>query len=110
MARVHITIPDEERERFVHQAQSEGLSLSAWLRLAARGRLRERKRIPAFNSPEELQAFFDSCDTLEGPESEPEWEEHLATINESRIKGVALVSATGSPGPLSPRKLPQTRH
>ena len=89
MARVHITIPDEERDRFVHQAQSEGMSLSAWLRLAAWGRLRERRRIPAFNTPEELEAFFDSCDALEGPESEPEWQEHLATINESRRKGIS---------------------
>ncbi len=88
MARVHITIPDEERDRFVRQARSEGMSLSAWLRLAAWGRLRERKRIPTFNTPEELEVFFDSCDTLEGPGLEPEWEEHLATINESRRRGM----------------------
>ena len=62
MARVHITIPDEERDRFVHQARSEGMSLSAWLRLAAWERLREHRTVPTFSSVEEIESFFDSCD------------------------------------------------
>ncbi len=86
MARVQITVSDEDRDRFVQQAQSEGLSLSAWLRLAAYERLGERKPSPLFNSTEELEAFFDMRDTLEGPALEPEWEEHLEVICESRRK------------------------
>ncbi len=66
MARVQITVSDEDRDRFVQQAQSEGLSLSAWLRLAAYERLGERKPSPLFNSTKELEAFFDTRDTLEG--------------------------------------------
>ena len=89
MARVHITIPDEERDRFVHQARSEGMSLSAWLRLAAWERLREHRTVPTFSSVEEIESFFDSCDSLEGPEIEPEWEEHLKIIRESRQRGIS---------------------
>ena len=36
MARVQLVIPDDERELFVDQARREGMSLSAWLRAAAR--------------------------------------------------------------------------
>ena len=36
MARVQLIIPDEDRDRFVRQARGEGLTLSAWLRAAAR--------------------------------------------------------------------------
>ena len=32
MARVQLVMPDEDRDRFVHQAKREGMSLSAWLR------------------------------------------------------------------------------
>ena len=89
MSTVHITIPDEERDRFVRQARSEGMSLGAWMRLAARQRLREPNPSPRLNSVEELQAFFDRCDALDGPAVEPDWEEHLETIRESRSRGMA---------------------
>ena len=36
MARVQLVMPDDDRERFVDQARREGMSLSAWLRAAAR--------------------------------------------------------------------------
>ena len=39
MARVELVIPDEDRERFDNQARREGLSLSAWLLVAARERI-----------------------------------------------------------------------
>ena len=42
MARVQLVIPDEDRDRFVHQARREGMTLSAWLRTAARERLKEQ--------------------------------------------------------------------
>ena len=87
MARVQLVMPDEDRDRFLHQARSEGMTLSTWLRAAARERLEERQRAAPFESPAELERFFQACDALEGPEMEPEWNEHLDVINESRRRG-----------------------
>ena len=84
MARVQLVIPDEDRDRFVRQAQSEGMTLSEWLRAAARQRLEEQQRSHPFESPADLKEFFRACDALEGPEREPDWQEHLAVIDESR--------------------------
>lgn len=44
-----------------------------------------------FKSSEELEAFFRYCDTLEGPDREPDWEEHLKVINESKMSGWTAV-------------------
>ncbi len=87
MVRVQLVIPDEDRDRFVHQARREGMTLSAWLRAAARARLEDRQRVRRFESLEDLEAFFRACDALDGPETEPDWEEHLAVINASRASG-----------------------
>ena len=103
MARVQLVIPDEDRDRFAHQAQREGLSLSACLRAAARERLQRRQRSRPFRSPADLEAFFRECDGLDGPQTEPDWGEHLAAIDESRRRGVndiktfdrALAAASG---------------
>ncbi|MCY3801775.1 MAG: hypothetical protein OXG46_09360 [Chloroflexi bacterium] len=84
MARVQLIIPDEDRDRFVHQARKEGLTFSAWLRAAAHERLEDRQRSNPFESPADVEEFFRACDALEGPEREPDWEEHLRTIDESR--------------------------
>ncbi len=89
MARVQLIIPDEDRDRFVHQARREGLTFSAWLRAAARERLEEGQRADSFESPAQLEEFFRECDALKGPEREPEWEEHLKVIDESRRRSVA---------------------
>ena len=84
MARVQLIIPDGDRDRFVRQARGEGLTLSAWLRAAARDRLENRQRADRFMSPAAVEAFFLACDALEGPEREPDWNEHLSVIAESR--------------------------
>ncbi len=89
MARVQLIIPDEERTRFAHQARREGMSLSAWLRAAARERLARQLKTGRFESEAELAAFFAECDKLEGPGEEPDWRQHLVTINESRGRGVS---------------------
>ena len=89
MARVQLVIPDEDRDRFVHQARREGMTLSAWLRTAARERLEARRRVKLFESPEDVQEFFRSCAALDGPETEPDWSEHLRVIGESRSGGLA---------------------
>ena len=88
MARVQLLIPDEDRDRFVYQARREGMSLSAWLRAAANDRLAERKKNKRFQTVEDLLAFFEKCHANAGPEPEPDWEEHLAVINESKMRGL----------------------
>ena len=89
MARVQLVMPDEDRDRFVHQAKREGMSLSAWLRVAAHERLETRQSVNLFESPEDVKEFFRSCAALEGPETEPDWSEHLRVMSESRGRGVA---------------------
>lgn len=87
MARVQLIIPDEDRDRFAYQARTEGTSFSAWMRAAARQRLEERQRIALFESPAQLDEFFRECDALEGPDREPEWEQHMKVMEESRRRG-----------------------
>lgn len=89
MARVQLLIPDEDRDRFVHQARREGMTLSAWLRAAAHQRLAAGQRSDPFETPEDLEAFFQECDAIEGPDTEPDWSEHLALIDESRRRGAS---------------------
>ncbi len=89
MARVQLVMADEDRERFAEQARRDGMSLSAWLRAAARERLAARQRVKLFETPEDVEEFFRSYASLEGPEKEPDWDEQLGVINESRGKGAA---------------------
>ncbi len=88
MARVQLVMPDADRDRFVDQARREGMSLSAWMRAAARERLETRQQVKLFESPEDVREFFRSRAALDGPETEPDWSEHLRVMNESRAAGV----------------------
>ncbi len=83
--RVQIVMDELEREVFRQAAAREGLSLSAWLRRAARARLEEAEH-PRLSSIDDLRAFFAECDQRELG-SEPDWEEHTAVIEESRARG-----------------------
>ena len=87
MARVQLVMPDADRDRFVDQARREGMSLSAWIRAAARERLEARQSVKLFESPDDVKEFFRHCATLVGPETEPDWGEHLRVMNESRGAG-----------------------
>ena len=89
MARVQLVMPDDDRARFVNQARREGMSLSAWLRAAARERLEKRQNVELFESPDDVTEFFRSCVALDGPETEPDWSGHLRVMNESRGRGIA---------------------
>ena len=89
MARVQLVMSGEDRDRFFHQARREGMTPSAWLRAAAHERLEERQPVAPFESPAEFERFFRTCDALEGPEIEPDWNDHLAAINESRRRGAS---------------------
>ena len=88
MARVQLVMPDADRDRFVDQARREGMSLSAWIRAAARERLEARQSVKLFKSPDDVREFFRHCATLDGPETEPDWGEHLPVMNESRGTGI----------------------
>jgi hypothetical protein len=87
MARIQLVMPDEDRDLFVHEARKEGVSLSEWLRLAARERVERRREQARFASREELYAFFGRCDRVESEGVEPDWESHLATMRASRATG-----------------------
>ena len=76
--------PDDDHADNVQQAERESPSLSAWLRAAAEDRLRRKCRARRFESVADLEAFFAECDRLPGPDREPEWEEHLAMMDQSR--------------------------
>lgn len=89
MARVQLVMPDEDHDLYVRQARREGMSLNAWLRAAARERLDNRQAIKQFESPEEVQEFFVSCTAREGAGTEPDWNDHLRVMHESRGRGAA---------------------
>ena len=93
MARVHVVIPDEDRDQFVEQARREGLTLSAWLREAARERFARNRRAwrstagRGFKTRADLEALWRECDAMEGPGREPDWEEHLKVLDEEMGRG-----------------------
>ncbi len=83
--RVQVILEEEEKALFQHRARIEGLSLSAWLRRAGQELLVEhRKRA----TRSDLAAFFKACDAREQG-TEPDWEEHLKTIERSKGSGAA---------------------
>jgi hypothetical protein len=86
MERIQILLDPLERERFRRLAQARGLSLSAWLREAALKQAAMEGRQFKIRSVEALRAFFAECDALEQG-VEPEWAEHLAVIEASRLQG-----------------------
>ena len=89
MVRFQLLIPDEDHARFTQQARSEGMSLSAWLRTAANERLDRHSPTVRFKSRSDAERFFAACDAREGSGVEPDWEQHLAVIRESRGRGAA---------------------
>ena len=45
------------------------------------------KRFEHFESRTDIESFFLACDALEVSGAEPDWEQHLAVIEESRRRG-----------------------
>ena len=88
MARVQLIIRDEDRSRYIHQARKEGLTLSAWLRAAADERLERNSRTAPFESIADIKKFFAKCDKLDSGGTEPDWDQHLLVINETRKRGM----------------------
>ena len=68
------------------------MSSRAALRDTARERIRPRRSSQPFRSAADVRAFFAACDARAGSGVEPDWEEHLEVINESRSRGVPTPS------------------
>lgn len=83
--RIQVVIDEVEREEFRRAAAREGLSLSDWLRRAARERLASRAQA-GIRSVEDLRAFFAECRRRERGD-EPDWEQHRAVIEDSKASG-----------------------
>jgi hypothetical protein len=86
IVRVQVLIEEREREAFRRVAKREGKSLSGWLRESALDRLEATKAAAKVSSVAHLKEFFKSCDLREKGR-EPDWEEHLNTIEQSRKTG-----------------------
>jgi CRISPR/Cas system CSM-associated protein Csm2 small subunit len=86
IVRVQVLIKEREREAFRQVAEQEGKSLSGWLRESALDRLEATKAAAKITSPADLRKFFKACDRREKGR-EPEWEEHLKAMEESRETG-----------------------
>ena len=85
-ARIHLVIDERERDAFRARAAAEGLTLSAWLREAARERL-ERERPMEMRTVVDLDRFFAERARDEAG-AEPEWAQHLAVMDRSRRVGL----------------------
>ena len=85
--RIQVVINEIEREAFRRAALREGLSLSDWIRRAARDRLKASG--PAkIQSVRELRTFFEVCGKREIG-NEPDWRDHRAVIEESQTSGLS---------------------
>ena len=85
-ARIHLVIDERERDAFRARAAAKGVSLSEWLRDAARERL-ERERPMEIRTVADLERFFAECQATE-PGKEPDWEQHLEVMQRSRRGGL----------------------
>jgi hypothetical protein len=72
--RAQVVLDEEELEAIRHAAECEGLSMSAWLLLAAREKLASSMRGPKIKTGEELKSFFASCRQSEKG-VEPDWDD-----------------------------------
>lgn len=80
--RIHLVIGERERDAFRSRAAAEGLSLSEWLREAARERL-ERDQPMEIKTVADLDRFFAERTEVEQG-NEPDWEQHLQVVDRSR--------------------------
>ena len=89
MVRIQLDVPEEERARFAEQAHREGMTLDAWLIKVARQHSAPRsEEHKPFKSREEILAFFREISGQDGPEREPDWDEHLRNMDKSIRQGL----------------------
>ena len=72
--------------------RNERVSSRAGLGVTARERIRRRWSTKPFGCAADAEDFFAACDAREGSGVEPDWEEHLKVINQSRSRGVPTPS------------------
>lgn len=84
--RIQVVMEEAERELFRSCARKEGMSLSSWMRKVATERAKAA-RSPRLDTAEDLQRFWDDCDRRENGR-EPDWEQHLEVMQESRSSGL----------------------
>lgn len=84
--RIQVVLSDEESALFRNEASVAGLTLSEWVRRAARGWIAATRGRRIIDSAERLEQFFAECDSREQG-YEPDWEEQLRVIGESRTDG-----------------------
>jgi len=88
--RIHLVVREDEKERYRRSAEKAGLSLSEWLRAAAREKIASEAGARSIETPEELERFFAECDARhEGEPPEPDWEDHERAIEASIRSGSA---------------------
>jgi hypothetical protein len=84
--RVQVLLAPEEKARLREQARRDQLSLSMWIRRAALDRLASLAAQSRLRTKAELRAFFKECDRRERG-TEPDWDQHLETIERSIRSG-----------------------
>ena len=82
VARIHLIVGERERDAFRAGAAADGVSLSEWLREAARARLAQG-RPERIVGVEGLDRFFAERGEAESG-TEPDWSQHLAVMERSR--------------------------
>ncbi|MGH7565919.1 MAG: plasmid mobilization protein [Gemmatimonadota bacterium] len=86
--RIHLVVREEEKERYRRSAEEAGLTLSEWLREAAREKLASNAQAGRIKTVEDLDAFFAECDSRhQGEGREPDWEDHKKVIEASIRSG-----------------------
>lgn len=84
--RAHIVLDEKEKEVYRRAAECEGLSLSAWIREAAREKLASSVRGRQVKTVEDLERFWAACRRSEKG-VEPDWEQQKVRIGRSARTG-----------------------
>lgn len=85
-SRIQVVLDSAEREAFRAQARREQLSLSAWMKAAARDRLAAAEDTPFPFDPVGLDSFFAACDARRSG-TELDWEDAKRLVAEGLAGG-----------------------
>lgn len=79
--RIQVIVDEVQKERILRRAQTEGLSMSAWIRRAA---LRELDARRPEDRTDRIRMIFAAADRLESRTREPSWEESKRLLRDGR--------------------------
>lgn len=85
-SRVQVILSEAQREAFRRQAAAKKMSLSTWLREAGLKQLAVEQAGP-LRTAAEVREFFKSLP--DEPGAEPDWDEHLRVMADSRRRGAS---------------------